>query len=145
MTGSERVRSAKVQTNIQLSTSVMSSIASSQLKTSDREMTFLKSMTHTSWLKSLICTLAFLSVGGPPNWGHASQPNLIWIMADDLGYGELGCYGQKVISTSQIDRMAAEGMKFTHFYSGATVCAPSRSVLITGLHHGHTRVRGNAA
>jgi arylsulfatase A-like enzyme len=73
------------------------------------------------------------------------QPNLIWIMADDLGYGDLGCFGQQVITTPNIDRMAAEGMKFTHFYSGAPVCAPSRSVLMTGLHHGHTRVRGNAS
>lgn len=74
----------------------------------------------------------------------AAQPNLIWIMADDLGYADLGCYGQKVITTPNIDRMAKEGMRFTHFYAGATVCAPSRSVLMTGLHHGHTRIRGNA-
>jgi arylsulfatase A-like enzyme len=72
------------------------------------------------------------------------RPNLIWIMADDLGWGELGCYGQKVIHTPNLDRMAREGMKFTQFYAGATVCAPSRSVLMTGQHHGHTRVRGNA-
>lgn len=72
------------------------------------------------------------------------QPNLIWIMADDLGYGDLGCYGQKVIATPHLDCMANEGMRFTHFYAGATVCAPSRSVLMTGQHHGHTRVRGNA-
>jgi arylsulfatase A-like enzyme len=72
------------------------------------------------------------------------QPNLIWIMADDLGYGELGCYGQKLIKTPRIDQMASEGLRFTHFYAGATVCAPSRSVLITGRHQGHTRVRGNA-
>lgn len=74
----------------------------------------------------------------------ADRPNLIWIMADDLGYGELGCYGQRKIATPHLDRMANEGMRFTHFYAGATVCAPSRSVLMTGLHHGHTRVRGNA-
>ncbi|HUY93215.1 MAG TPA: arylsulfatase [Pirellulales bacterium] len=74
----------------------------------------------------------------------ARKPNLIWIMADDLGYGELGRYGQKVILTPQLDRMAQEGLRFTHFYAGATVCAPSRSVLMTGQHHGHTRVRGNA-
>lgn len=74
----------------------------------------------------------------------AGQPNLIWIMADDLGYGDLGCYGQMVITTPNLDRMAKEGMRFTHFYAGATVCAPSRSVLMTGQHHGHTRVRGNA-
>ena len=73
-----------------------------------------------------------------------SKPNLIWIMADDLGYGDLGCYGQQVITTPNLDQMASEGMRFTHFYSGATVCAPSRSVLMTGQHHGHTRVRGNA-
>ncbi|MDD4266666.1 MAG: arylsulfatase [Pirellulaceae bacterium] len=74
----------------------------------------------------------------------ADKPNLIWIMADDLGYGELGSYGQKVIRTPRLDRMAAEGMRFAQFYAGATVCAPSRSVLMTGQHHGHTRVRGNA-
>jgi arylsulfatase A-like enzyme len=72
------------------------------------------------------------------------RPNLIFILADDLGYGELGCYGQKVIRTPHLDRMAAEGLRFTQFYAGATVCAPSRSVLMTGRHHGHTRVRGNA-
>lgn len=74
----------------------------------------------------------------------ADRPNLIWIMADDLGYGELGCYGQRKIATPNLDRMAREGLRFTHFYAGATVCAPSRSVLMTGQHHGHTRVRGNA-
>jgi arylsulfatase A-like enzyme len=74
----------------------------------------------------------------------ADKPNLIWVMADDLGYGEIGCYGQQVIQTPHLDRMAREGLRFTHFYAGATVCAPSRSVLMTGLHHGHTRVRGNA-
>lgn len=73
-----------------------------------------------------------------------SKPNLIWIMADDLGWADLGCYGQKVITTPNLDRMAEEGMRFTHFYSGATVCAPSRCVFMTGLHHGHARVRGNA-
>jgi arylsulfatase A-like enzyme len=74
----------------------------------------------------------------------ADRPNLIWVMADDLGYGELGCYGQKVIQTPHLDQMAREGLRFTQFYAGATVCAPSRSVLMTGQHHGHTRVRGNA-
>lgn len=76
--------------------------------------------------------------------GAAEKPNLVWIMADDLGYGELGCYGQRVVQTPRLDRMAQEGLRFTHFYAGATVCAPSRSVLMTGQHHGHTRVRGNA-
>lgn len=72
------------------------------------------------------------------------SPNIIFILADDLGYGELGCFGQKLIATPNLDRMAAEGMQFTQFYAGAPVCAPSRSVLVTGLHTGHTRVRGNA-
>ena len=76
--------------------------------------------------------------------GADQRPNLVFILADDLGYAELGCYGQRVIKTPCLDRMAGEGIRFTHFYAGATVCAPSRSVLMTGLHHGHTRVRGNA-
>ena len=64
-------------------------------------------------------------------------------MADDLGYGDLGCYGQKVIQTPHLDRMAAEGMRFTDCYAGSTVCAPSRCVLMTGYHTGHALVRGN--
>jgi arylsulfatase A-like enzyme len=94
-------------------------------------------------MKSFLITLIILSSAGGTAF-TADKPNLIWIMADDLGYGELGCYGQTVIATPNLDRMAAEGMRFTHFYAGATVCAPSRSVLMTGQHHGHTRVRGNA-
>ncbi len=72
------------------------------------------------------------------------KPNILFILADDLGYGELGCYGEKLIATPNLDRLAAEGMRFTQFYAGCTVCAPSRSVLMTGQHMGHTRVRGNA-
>ncbi len=71
------------------------------------------------------------------------QPNILFILADDLGYGDLGCYGQKRISTPNIDRLAAEGMRFTQAYSGATVCAPSRCSLLTGLHCGHATIRGN--
>ena len=74
----------------------------------------------------------------------AREPNVIFILADDMGYGELGCYGQKEIFTPQLDRLAEEGMRFTHFFAGSTVCAPSRSVLMTGQHVGHTRVRGNS-
>lgn len=70
-------------------------------------------------------------------------PNIIWIMADDLGYGDLGSYGQDLIRTPHLDRMASEGMRFTDAYAGFTVCAPSRSVLMTGQHTGHTRVRRN--
>lgn len=71
------------------------------------------------------------------------KPNIIYILADDLGYGHLGCYGQKEIATPSIDRMAVEGMKFTDHYAGSAVCAPSRCVLMTGLHTGHCYVRGN--
>ena len=73
----------------------------------------------------------------------ADRPNIIFILADDMGYGEVGCYGQKLMQTPQLDRMAAEGMRFTQFYCGNTVCAPSRTVLLTGLHNGHATVRGN--
>ena len=82
------------------------------------------------------CAERDASRGGRP-------PNIVFIMADDLGYGELGCYGQTKILTPRIDRMAAEGMRFSDAYSGCTVCAPSRSVLMTGLHMGHTSVRSN--
>ena len=74
----------------------------------------------------------------------ATKPNVIFIMADDLGYGDLGSFGQKKIKTPHLDRMAAEGMKLTDFYAGATVCAPSRCVLMTGKHTGRCRVRGNS-
>ena len=73
----------------------------------------------------------------------APKLNVIYIMADDLGYGELGCYGQKLIPTPNIDRLAAEGTKFTRFYAASTVCAPTRCSLMTGLHQGHARIRGN--
>jgi arylsulfatase A-like enzyme len=71
------------------------------------------------------------------------KPNIIFILADDLGYGDLGFLGQKYIETPNIDRLAREGMFFTNHYSGAPVCAPARSAFITGLHTGHTPVRGN--
>lgn len=71
------------------------------------------------------------------------RPNIIFILADDLGYGDLGCYGQKQIRTPNLDRLAAEGIRFTQCYAGSTVCAPSRCCLMTGLHSGHALVRGN--
>jgi len=71
------------------------------------------------------------------------KPNIIFILADDLGYGDLGCYGQQKIATPNLDRMAADGMRFTDHYAGSTVCAPSRCALMTGLHTGHCYVRGN--
>jgi len=73
----------------------------------------------------------------------ATPPNVIFIMADDLGYGDLGCYGQTRFETPRLDQMAEEGMRFTQYYAGSTVCAPSRCVLLTGLHTGHARIRGN--
>ncbi|MBK9681183.1 MAG: sulfatase-like hydrolase/transferase [Saprospiraceae bacterium] len=72
-----------------------------------------------------------------------SKPNIIIVLADDLGYGDLGCYGQKIIPTPNLDRMAADGCRFTNFYSGSTVCAPSRFALMTGMDMGHAYIRGN--
>ena len=83
---------------------------------------------------SIIASTSALAAG--------NKPNIIFILADDLGYGDLGCYGQKQFKTPNLDRMAADGMRFTQGYAGATVCAPSRCVLMTGLHNGHGRVRG---
>ena len=97
---------------------------------------------HPVWL--LLCFAIPLPVSAQTA-ATAARPNIILILADDLGYGELGSYGQKLVPTPNLDRMAAEGMRFTQFYAGSTVCAPSRSVLMTGQHMGHTRVRGNAS
>ena len=71
------------------------------------------------------------------------NPNIIYILADDLGYGELGVYGQEIIETPHIDALAQEGMIFTQHYTGAPVCAPARCILLTGQHAGHAYVRGN--
>lgn len=73
----------------------------------------------------------------------ARQPNIIFLLADDLGYGDLGCYGQQKIETPHIDQLASQGTRFTQFYSGSTVCAPARSSFMTGQHTGHTPIRGN--
>ena len=83
--------------------------------------------------------LTILAVGSVAQ----DRPNIIFILADDLGYGDLGSYGQRLIQTPHIDRLATDGMRFTQFYAGATVCAPSRSALMTGQHSGHTYIRGN--
>ena len=72
-----------------------------------------------------------------------TRPNIVFILADDLGWGDLSCYGQTHFTTPAIDRIASEGMRFTQCYSGTTVSAPSRSCLLTGTHSGHTPVRGN--
>jgi len=73
----------------------------------------------------------------------AERPNIVFILADDLGYGDLGCYGQKVLRTPNLDRLAAEGLRFTDFYAGCTVCRPSRLSLWTGKHMGHTPISSN--
>jgi arylsulfatase A-like enzyme len=73
----------------------------------------------------------------------AKKPNIVFILSDDLGYGDLGCYGQKMIHTPNLDRMASEGVRFTQCYSGSAVCAPSRATLMTGLHTGHAPIRNN--
>ena len=73
----------------------------------------------------------------------AQLPNIIYILADDLGYGDLSCYGQRILKTPRLDGLARSGMRFTQHYAGSTVCAPSRCVLMTGLHTGNTRIRGN--
>ena len=73
----------------------------------------------------------------------AKQPNLVYILTDDLAMGDVGCYGQKLIKTPYMDKMASEGMRFMQAYSGTTVCAPSRSSLMTGLHMGHCPIRAN--
>jgi arylsulfatase A-like enzyme len=90
---------------------------------------------------SLLLLVAFL---GPIPAANPSPPNIVFVMVDDMGWGDAGCYGQKHIQTPNIDRMAIEGTRFTHVYAGASVCAPSRCVLMTGKHLGHARVRGNA-
>ncbi len=91
----------------------------------------------------LLGLILFNCKGTPKSASEQTLPNIIFIMADDLGYGDVGCYGQQKIQTPHIDRMAAEGMRFTQFYAGTSVCAPSRSSLVTGLHTGHTEIRGN--
>lgn len=97
-----------------------------------------------SLLSFLFSTLIFLcSIPICGQSGRHARPNIIYIYADDLGYGELGCYGQKKIRTPNLDRMAREGMRFTQHYAGAPVCAPSRAMLMTGKHAGHVYIRGN--
>lgn len=91
----------------------------------------------------LSCFACKTAKENPATIGTGQRPNIVYILADDLGYGDLSCYGQQKFSTPNIDRLASEGMLFTQHYAGTTVCAPSRSALMTGLHTGHTFVRGN--
>lgn len=94
--------------------------------------------------RRLILALAGLvSVAGGLTAAEPRKPNVVLIVADDLGYGHVGCFGQQKIETPNLDKLAAEGMRFTSFYSGACVCAPARSTLMTGQHTGRTAVRNN--
>jgi arylsulfatase A-like enzyme len=97
-------------------------------------------MRWTAFLLALIVALALLAGNAG---AQQAKPNVIFILCDDLGYADIGPYGQKKIRTPNLDRLAAEGMRFTQHYAGSTVCAPSRSCLLTGKHTGHAVVRGN--
>jgi arylsulfatase A len=95
---------------------------------------------------ALLCTTPL--TGSAATQGRqpkSGKPNIIFVLADDLGYGDLSCYGQKRFTTPNLDKLAAEGMRFTQVYAGSTVCAPSRCALMTGFHTGHALVRGNKA
>lgn len=96
----------------------------------------------TLWA-AVIGTLISLGIHPLPVCAEVNKPNVIFILADDLGYGELGCYGQKKIKTPNIDQLASNGIRFTQFYAGASLCASSRNVFLTGEHTGHCRVRDN--
>ena len=95
-------------------------------------------------MKQIAICLGFcLLIGGSLSAAEAAKPNIVYILADDLGYAELGCYGQEKIKTPNIDQLARQGMRFTQHYCGNAVCAPSRCVLMTGKHPGHAYVRNN--
>jgi len=101
--------------------------------------------TRRSFLKTAAC--GTLALTAPrilhPARDETEKPNIIFVMVDDMGYGDLGCYGQTAIKTPHLDRMAADGTRFTQCYTGSPVCAPCRCILMTGLHSGHCRRRGN--
>jgi arylsulfatase A-like enzyme len=93
--------------------------------------------------RTLVLGLAAVGLFAPAATAADTPPNIVFIIADDLGYGDLGCYGQKKIRTPNIDHLAMEGMRFTNHYAGNNVCAPSRCVLMTGKHPGHAYIRDN--
>src|SRR5438034_11398044 len=95
-------------------------------------------MRRTTAVASL-CLLVVIGRSQPAS----SPPNVLLNQADDLGYGDLSAYGQAQFQTPMLDRLAREGIRFTQYYAGSTVCAPSRAALMTGLHTGHTWIRGN--
>ncbi|MDO7173115.1 sulfatase-like hydrolase/transferase [Mariniflexile sp. AS56] len=92
---------------------------------------------------SLLFAMVIFTANAQSNTASSKKPNIVFLLADDLGYGELGSYGQQQIKTPFLDALAAKGMSFTNFYAGNALCAPSRAVLMTGIHSGHSSVRGN--
>ena len=119
-----------------------------QLVATTHELSRIGVMLCRPFCRLVLLTLATcfngsLLFASEPKPSH--KPNLIIILADDLGYGDLGCFGSKLVKTPVLDKMATEGMTFTDFYSGSTVCAPSRCVLMTGQHTGRCSVRGNSS
>jgi len=98
----------------------------------------------TRILVALLVATLFTAPATAAMGAKPKRPNIIFILADDLGYGDLGCYGQQKIKTPNLDKMARQGLRFTQAYAGSTVCAPSRCALMTGKHTGHCRIRGNA-
>src|SRR5689334_11982678 len=97
-----------------------------------------------------LVSLVLLTIAGTAGLGSLqpsppppARPNIVIIQADDLGYGDLSAYGQSRFQTPMLDRLAKEGLRFTQYYAGSTVCAPSRTALMTGLHTGHAWIRGN--
>jgi arylsulfatase A len=97
----------------------------------------------TLWLMLSLPIILFAQSSRTARGQTPSRPNIIFVMADDLGWGDLGSYGQTKIKTPHLDRLAAEGRRFTQFYAGSPVCAPSRAVLMTGKHGGHASIRDN--
>lgn len=106
-------------------------------------VTFLKRLSIISvaaWLATTAAAAQFTNNSAPPG---LRRPNIILILADDLGYGDIGCYGQTRIKTPNLDRLATEGIRFTSCYAGSSVCSPSRAALMLGQHTGHLKIRGN--
>ena len=102
------------------------------------------SITRRQWLQRASAAAVAGTISNNAFAAAAQKPNIVFILADDLGYGDLGCYGQQRIRKPHFDQMAAEGIRFTQCYAGSTVCAPSRCALMTGMHTGHCWIRGNA-
>ena len=96
-----------------------------------------------NFFSSVLAATVTIASAGTGFGADTSRPNIIYILADDLGYGDLSCLGQEVLSTPHIDRLRAEGMLFTNHYAGSAVCGPSRGSLIAGQHTGHSAIRGN--